>query len=491
MGEYVPDFLRQRAFLTPARTGLIFGEKTWSFKDVHEEVKNYASKLKAAGVKTGDYVGLLVKNSEKAVFLIYALQQAGAVTVMLNHRLTSQELSWQLQDAEASYLFYDDEFEEISAQIGQKSWISYSMNELSKLNSALMAEQETVDLQAVCSIMYTSGTTGKPKGVLQTYGNHWWSAVGSALNLGLREEDTWLCAMPLFHISGYSILMKSVIYGMTVRLYKQFDEQLINQDLINGKATMMSVVSSMLSRLLEQSELPYHDSFRCMLLGGGPAPKPLLEQCTKRSIPIFQTYGMTETSSQIVTLAPEYSLTKIGSAGKPLYPCQIKVVKNGKAKDRDAEGEIVVKGPNVTPGYLHREEANNESFTEGWFHTGDIGRLDEEGFLYVLDRRSDLIISGGENIYPAEIESALLAHKDIKEAGVIGVADDQWGQVPVAFIVAAQPLDEGQLHEFCLQYLAKYKVPKQYYTVNQLPRNASNKLLRRELKEEYDRRLNQ
>lgn len=248
----------------------------------------------------------------------------------------------------------------------------------------------------------------------------------------------------------------------------------------------MSVVAATLSRLLRSSEGSYHENFRGMLLGGGPAPKPILEECAERGIPVFQTYGMTETSSQIATLSPEYSLTKLGSAGKPLFPCQLRIAAEG-GEAPYKEGEILVKGPNVTVGYLNREEANKEAFVGGWFHTGDIGYVDEEGFLFVLDRRSDLIISGGENIYPAEVESVLLDHPAVIEAGVTGVTNEKWGQVPAAFIVEKEPVEEEELRRFCQSRLAKYKCPAYFIKVEGLPRNASNKLLRRELRNQFER----
>ncbi|MEH7525627.1 AMP-binding protein, partial [Bacillus sp. JJ1503] len=244
------------------------------------------------------------------------------------------------------------------------------------------------------------------------------------------------------------------------------------------------IVSTMLSRIEEElidEHLP--SEFRCMLLGGGPASKALLEKCKHKQIPVYQTYGMTETSSQIVTLSPEYSMSKLGSAGKVLFPSQLKIVRSdGDEAGPNEAGEILVKGPNVTSGYLNKEDETEKKIVNGWLSTGDIGTLDQEGFLYVLDRRSDLIISGGENIYPAEIESVLVSHPSISDAGVIGVKDEEWGEVPIAFVVKVIEVTAEEIREFCQQKLAKYKIPKKILFLDEIPRNASKKILRRELR---------
>ncbi|MFK9095201.1 o-succinylbenzoate--CoA ligase [Bacillus salipaludis] len=492
--ETMPNFINKRAFLTPDRTAVYFQEKTYSFKELYDRSLKVAGQLQALGLQQDQYVGVLLKNHLDTVVILFALQLLGVKAVILNNRLTPAELAWQLNDSKASFLVLEEAFEKM--ELEQLSRVKTITTErLFQVEPVEPAIIDEISLSDICTIMYTSGTTGNPKGVMQTYGNHWWSSVGSALNLGQMESDCWLCSVPLFHISGFSILMRSVIYGMPIVLHDHFDVERTITDIQEKKVTIMSVVGTMLTGIVEalnDRRLP--DQFRCMLLGGGPAALPLLQACVEKEIPVFQTYGMTESSSQIVTLSPEYSLAKLGSAGKTLFPAQLKIVlDNGCPAKAGEAGEIAVKGANVTQGYLYRPEATKEKFRDGWFYTGDIGYMDEEGFLYVIDRRSDLIISGGENIYPAEIEAVLLAHPSVADAGVTRIDDLKWGQVPAAFIVKREDITKDELQQFCHTHLAKYKVPKAFYFVEKLPRNAAKKLLRRELREwvaDNENRLN-
>jgi O-succinylbenzoic acid--CoA ligase len=242
----------------------------------------------------------------------------------------------------------------------------------------------------------------------------------------------------------------------------------------------------MLGRLLDaRRDRPYPPTLRCLLLGGGPVPLPLLERCAAIGAPVVQTYGLTETTSQAVTLAPADALTHLGSAGQPLLPTELRIEREGQPVEAGDVGEIVVRGPTVTPGYWGRPAATAAAIRDGWLHTGDLGTLDDDGYLYVLDRRDDLIISGGENVYPAEVEAVLLAYPGVAEAGVIGAPDPQWGQVAVG-VVVPQPgitLDPAALIAFCAARLARYKVPARIDLATEpLPRNAAGKLLRRELR---------
>lgn len=495
MSQQIPNWLKKRAFLTPTRPALIFENEILTFHDTYTRALTMSSKLASVSIKQGDFVGVLLRNHPDTVIILHALQMLGVTAVILNNRLTTEELAWQLNDSKCSFIISEKEFtttiEWLSEKLPSSQMLTKEqLNELEQCGTETIIREE-FELDEVCSIMYTSGTTGFPKGVMQTYGNHWWSAIGSVLNLGLTEKDVWLCNVPLFHISGFSILIRSVVYGMPIVLHDGFNERRVIEDISTYHVTIMSVVAASLARIVKElgdERLP--EQFRCMLLGGGTASLALLNGCSSIGIPVFQTYGMTETASQIVTLSPEDSMRKLGSAGKPLFPAQLKIIsKDGVEQPPNAEGEIVVKGPNVTPGYLHRETETTEKIQDGWLHTGDIGYVDIDGFLYVLDRRADLIISGGENIYPAEIEGVLLSHEAVNEAGVVGMDDERWGQVPVAFVVceAGSLVTEAELIAFCQGKIAKYKVPKQIVLTDSLPRNASNKLMRRNLRKQLVR----
>jgi o-succinylbenzoate---CoA ligase len=480
--ETIPNLLTQRAYLTPNRVAFIFEGKEVTFLELYEQAHLVAEQLSTLGVKKEDHVGVLLRNHIEMVYILFGIQLLGCIAVFLNNRLSSSEIEYQIKDSNSILLITEEKYEEI---VSEKTVPITLKHELFKQKRTDIHVPKEINLHDICSIMYTSGTTGSPKGVMQTYGNHWWSATGSALNLGIYDTDRWICTVPLFHISGFSILMRSIIYGMTVILHESFDEDKVLKEIIDNRATIISVVSTMLMRLLDKINSPLPSTFRCALAGGGPLSKYLLEECVMKNVPVYQTYGMTETASQVVTLSPDDSLSKLGSAGKPLFPVQLKIknILGTEAKPQES-GEIFIKGPNVTIGYLNRPSETNEKIQNGWLSTGDIGYLDKDGFLFVQDRRSDLIISGGENIYPAEVEGILQSHNQVLEAGVIGIEDHEWGQVPVAVVVkktgALVTID--QLLDFCVGKLAKYKVPKKIVFIDELPRNAAKKLMRHKLK---------
>lgn len=475
-----PNWILQRAYLTPARIALTFEGQSWTFEQLKNISSERAEQLTTVGVQKNSRVAILAPTTPQLIWIMYACMHLQCEMVMLNRRLTPSELAYQMEDAAVQTVLVDDE--DVEKLPGHVDAILFSHVENS-VRTAVSIRSEW-ELSQTTSIMYTSGTTGFPKGVRQTVGNHQASATASVLNIGLAEDDVWLCAVPIFHISGFSILVRSLLYGNHVKLYRQFDQDAAVRDIANGDVTHMSVVAVMLERIisgLEAQGLTASSKFKVMLAGGGPVPKDYIERAQSVGLKVFQTYGMTETASQTATLTSEDALRKIGSAGKPLFFNQIRI--DGTEKP-NVEGEICIRGPHVTPGYIGRF-ANREATQDGWLFTGDIGYVDEEGYLFVVDRRADLIISGGENIYPAEIENVLLSHAAVQEAGVCGIEDARWGQVPVAFVVLKEQLVEQVLIAYCHERLARYKVPKAILFVNELPRNGSNKLMRRMLKELY------
>jgi o-succinylbenzoate---CoA ligase len=557
--RHVPDWLTRRATDRPDGLALIDGSgpdaSRWTYRELDTRAATLAEDLAARSVAPGDRVAVLMANGSRYVELVHALMRRRAILVPLNIRLTAAEIAWQVKNSGARLLLHDRAQAElagtiptparVNVEVDVPAW-SKAQSDASPLTihgpgAALQegranAVDPRLDLDAVQCIIYTSGTTGRPKGTLLSYGNHWWSAIGSALNLGLGKDDRWLACLPFFHIGGLSILMRAVIYGIPVVLPARrpeelravtrqsgFDPAAVNRAIEDEAVTIVSVVSAILPRMFEaQGERAYPSGLRCMLLGGGPVPRPLLEECARRGIPVTQTYGMTETASQVVTLAPGDALRKLGAAGRPLLPNELRIAPlqdvgprtgegiaaesaNSTPHDRPApdesavggaadarsyrEGEILVRGPSVTKGYLTENGEITEPQAavdgEGWLHTGDIGYLDGEGFLYVLDRRTDLIISGGENVYPAEIEAVLLTHPSIAEAGVYGIQDERWGQRAAAAVTprVGATIDTTEVLAFCRLRLAAYKVPATIRVVESLPRNAGGKLLRRELRD--------
>jgi O-succinylbenzoic acid--CoA ligase len=279
-----------------------------------------------------------------------------------------------------------------------------------------------------------------------------------------------------------SIILRSAIYGVAAVVHDEFDAERVNAAIDDKGVTIVSVVAVMLQRMLDvRGDRPYPSSLRCVLLGGGPAPRSLLDRCAAIGVPVVQTYGLTETCSQLATLAPEEALRRPGSAGKALYPNELRIA----APADDGAGEILVRGPVVMAGYANQPDATRAAIVEGWLHTGDIGRIDADGYLYVLDRRDDLIVTGGENVYPAEVEAALLSHHAVAEAGVVGVADETWGQRVVAVVRLESPstVVAADLTSHCRDRIAGYKVPREIrVVVEPLPRTASGKLRRAALR---------
>ena len=356
MGEKIPHWLDKQNELNPDHIALETPEGTvMNFNELRRESLEMAESLLEKGIKPGDHVALLAENSSEFPICIHALSYVGATIVLLNIRLTPNELVYQLNDAQVNCLITGKQTEGKALEVLDEAEApvipAFRMDKVARKAVTDRAHfSKEIDLDQVFTMMYTSGTTGRPKAVMHTYGNHWYSAIASALNLGTGSKDKWLLCLPMFHVSGFSVLMKSVIYGMTVHLVNHFDESTINEAIIERGVTHISVVTVMMQRLMHNlQEGFYPEHFRCMLLGGGPVPEPLLQEAASKGIPVFQTYGMTETSSQIATLSPESANQKIGSAGKPLSLAQLWIDNNNAGE----VGEIIVKGPMVSSGYYN------------------------------------------------------------------------------------------------------------------------------------------
>jgi O-succinylbenzoic acid--CoA ligase len=322
------------------------------------------------------------------------------------------------------------------------------------------------DLDATAVVIHTSGTSSAPKPVELTYGNLLWSALGSAVALGLDERERWLCALPLSHVGGLSILVRSAIYATTAVVHERFDTERVLEALREQEITLVSVVATTLTRLLDAG-LTDPPALRAALTGGGPVPSALVRRATAVGVPVSMTYGLTESCSQVTTTPAAALAEGEHAAGPPLFCTRVRCAE---------DGEIVVAGPTVAPGALA---------ADGWLYTGDLGELDERGRLRVTGRKADTIVSGGENVAPNEVEAVLEAHPDVLEAAVVGLPDEQWGEAVTAIVVTrAEAASDGEaLRAHCAAALAAYKVPKRVVLRTEpLPRTRSGKLLRRELR---------
>lgn len=497
-----PDWLAQRAAHSPERVALIFSDRVRTFAQLDAEVTQLARVLAERGIAPATRVAILMRNSDAYALLVHALARLGATLVPINTRLTPQEIAWQLNHISANILVHD-ETNQTYAIATAKSLPGIQLEAISNLQSLVSNQQSAIEnqkstirslqspvsgpsslLSPPSSILFTSGTTGSPKAALLTYDNHWANAIASALNLGIHNDDVWLACMPLYHIGGLAILLRGVIYGNPVIIHPTFDPESVNRAFDEQRVSIVSLVSTMLQRVLNtRGDKPFPPTLRCVLLGGGPASVELLSRSARARVPVVQTYGLTEAASQVATLAPQDALRKLGSAGKPLMGIELKIEQDGKELQADEVGEIVISGPTIMREYVNDPQATARMLRDSWFHSGDLGYLDDEGYLYVLSRRDDLIISGGENIYPAEIEAVLNAHPAVLESAIVGVPDPEWGQAPAAYVVLRDGagVSAEELRGYCIECMARFKVPIAIHFIPELPRNSAGKIQRRML----------
>jgi o-succinylbenzoate---CoA ligase len=439
----IDDWLAQRAPSCPERTALIAEGAEVTYSELEAEANWIARRLAAHGVRRGSTAALTMHPRREQVVLVHALMKVGAALLPLSPRLTDAERS-QIVAAVEPMIDLDDP----------------GLLTQTEADLPMLGEHDTDD---ICAYVLSSGSTGAPKPIGLTYGNFLWSAMGGAFNIGVDPADRWLCCMPLSHIAGLSIVIRSAIYGTTAVVHDGFEVERVAGSLTEDGITVVSLVTTMLSRLLDaDADL---SGPRAILVGGGPVPESMLAEALDRGATVVQTCGLTETCSQVTTLAPEDALRKLGSAGRPLLSSHVRI----------RDGEILIQGPTVAPGRY------DES---GWLHTGDLGYIDEEGFLYVRDRIDDMIVTGGENVVPSEVEETLLRHPAVVEAAVVGREDPEWQQAVTAVVVLAPEAEvtPDELRHHCAETLAGYKVPKRVELAAALPRTPSGKLMRRALR---------
>jgi O-succinylbenzoic acid--CoA ligase len=431
-------WLPRAAALRPDHPALIDAAGTpTTYAELHADALDAAAVLQARGIEGGDRVALQLPSGRPFLAALHATLMLGATVVPIDLRLGPGELAARAKDAK---LTVDEP--------------------LRRTTEPDATTRDRFDPDATATLIHTSGTTAEPTPVALTVGNWTWNALGSALALGLDPQDRWLCALPLSHVGGLAIPIRSAIYGTTVVLHERFDTEAVLTAIERDRATLVSLVPTTLARLLDAG-LKAPNSLRVALIGGGSLPPVLAAQAQEAGIPVAQTYGMTEACSQVTTSLPGEPET----AGRPLVGQQVAIA---------PDDEILVKGPTVAPGAAD---------ADGWLHTGDCGELDAHGRLTVTGRKADTIVSGGENVAPAEVEAVLLTHPAVADAGVHGRADAEWGEAVIATVVLydGAETEPEELRAHVAAQLARFKVPKEVSFAARLPRTASGKLLRREL----------
>ncbi len=488
------DWIAHYARTTPQQLAVVdlHEHRPLTYRAFDERCDRLAGWLRSAGVGRGDRAAILAQNCSDVFELQFACGRLGAIFVPLNWRLTVPELSFILGDATPRVLIHDPEFAESAQALAR---VVEGMRLLTRGGAASDYERalagadplpahEPVTLDDVSTIMYTSGTTGHPKGAMITHGMTFWNAV----NLGMPGEvgfsSVLLTVLPLFHTGGLNCYANPVLHaGGTVRIPRAFEPgealRMIGDPEVG--LTHFFGVPAHYQFMLQHPDFERTDFSRLRIagVGGAPMPVPLLEAWQARGVPVVQGYGMTETSPSVLVLDRRDAVRKAGSAGRPVLHTETRVVdEHGNDVPPGTMGELWVRGPNVTPGYWQRPDANRTSFTDGWLHTGDAARVDEEGFYYIVDRTKDMYISGGENVYPAEVENVLYRIPELAEAAIIGVPDERWGEVGKAIVVVkpGRTLTAQQVLDHCSENLARYKLPRYIEFVEALPRNATGKV---------------
>lgn len=507
MNNFQTDWLNKWAKYTPNRMFLREHQRNilWSYSDFNNRTNALAAYLiDQYEIKKGDRIAIYSKNKSEHVILFLACIKIGAMLVPLNFRLMPRELDILINDAEPKLFFYDEEFSSHIPKLSSLKKVSVvnPLTEVSKflLENNIKSEFVSKDIfteNDPVMILYTAGTTGLSKGVIITHKMLFWNSINTGLRLDLHSSDHTQSFAPFFHTGGWNVLFTPFLHhGASHTLLTQFDADLILQLMEKEKATILFGVPTMLQMMADS---PYFDkvdlsSVRYAIVGGAPMPIPLINIWHKKGVYIRQGFGLTEVGPNCFSLHQDDAIRKKGSIGFPNFYIDAKIMHDDKTECTANEvGELWLKSPVVTPGYWRNEKATTESITNGWFHTRDLVKKDEEGYFYVVDRKKNMFISGGENVFPAEIESFLYTNEKIKEVAIIGVEDEKWGEVGKAYIVLKDnyKADANEIIDFCKGNLAKYKIPKYIEFLKELPKSEAGKIDKKKLLQLHKESLNQ
>jgi len=478
------DPLAQRAAATPEATALAHADSgdRLSYADLDEAVTRTAGRLAAHGVERGDHVAVLAETRIAFVRLVHAGLRLGTPLVLLNVRLTAPELADQVERSDAVLVVCEEDTRDRAQEATGEAPVVSVDDGLAERDPAAVEPMEWTASDPAL-LLFTSGTTGRPKAVRLALRNLIASAAASGFRLGVIPDDRWHLCLPMYHMGGLALVVRSALYGTAVVLQETgggFDPDRTLAAMREHEPTGVSLVPTMLERLLEAGTLP--DSLRFVLLGGAPASDDLLATCEARGVPVCPTYGMTETASQIATARPEEAVEHVGTVGAPLLGTEVTVVdEDGEPLPPGKPGEFVVSGPTIMLDYYGDSERTEAAFGDHGLHTGDVGYRDEAGRLWVLDRRSDRIVTGGENVDQGEVADVLRDHPGVEDAAVVGLADEEWGERVAALVVGTATAEGLEAH--CRERLAGFKLPRTLAFADELPRTASGTINREAVRE--------
>jgi fatty-acyl-CoA synthase len=507
------DWIRRHAERTPDKVALVDAHsgRQFTYTQFNQRANRLASFLRnILGVARGERVSILAKNSSDYYEVLMACGKMGAILNTVNWRLAVPEMEYILQDCTPRVLVYEPEFADSVAELRRTSGVAHYVAMQAPAEGAIQlpegdwtyeAALEAGDPQGVLfsqlgyddtwAILYTSGTTGRPKGAQVTYGNFFYNAVGMGQAIDLTSQDVNLNVLPAFHSGGLGLYAGPIFHaGGTLVVMRDFDPAALLGLIEQWRVTVILLVPSIYLMLEQFDSFEEYNlsSVRSWASGGSALPPSLVKSYAEKDIVIQQGFGMTETGPTVFIIDREHAVSKAGSVGKPVMHTEVRIVdRDGATLGPEEVGELCVRGGNVTTGYWNRPEATSEALVDGWLHTGDAARFDEDRFYYIVDRWKDMYISGGENVYPAEVENVIYQHPAVAEVAVIGVPHPKWQEVGKAIVVVKEgrSLAEEDVLAFCKGKLARYKIPKSVAFTDTLPRTAAGKVLKRDLRERF------